>query len=77
MQHRIQRHDHVVAGEWLFARGHFVEHNAEGKQIGPRVKLLAARLFRRHVNRGPRNHAHRSQGIFDRRLFAGRHPLIA
>ena len=31
VQHRIQSHDHVVAGERLLARGHFVEHYTEGK----------------------------------------------
>ncbi len=77
VQHRIQSHDHVVAGERLLPRGHFVEHDAEGKQIGARIKLLAARLLRRHVNRGAGNHAHRGQRIFDRRFLAGGHVLVA
>ena len=76
VQHRIQGHDHVIAGEGLLPGGHFVEHDAEGKQVGARVKLLAARLLRRHVNRGSGNHAYRGQGVFDRRLFAGGHPLV-
>ena len=43
------------AGERLPAGRHLVEHDAERKQIGARVELLAARLFRRHVGDGARS----------------------
>src|SRR6202007_2328975 len=35
-----------------YARGHFVEDDAQRKQIRARVELLASRLFRRHVRGG-------------------------
>ena len=76
VQNRIQGHDHVVAGEGLLPGGHLIEHHAERKQIGPRVKFLAARLLRRHVNRGSRNDAHRGQRILHRGFFAGCEALV-
>ena len=77
MQHGIQGHDHVIAGEGFLPGGHFIEHHAEGKQVGAGIELFAARLLRRHVNRGAGNHAHRGQRVFDRSLLAGRQLLVA
>src|SRR5690348_11180958 len=34
------------------ARGHLVQHSAEGEQVGARVQRLAKCLFRRHVGDG-------------------------
>ena len=69
VQDRVQRGNHVAGGKRLLAGGHFVEHDAQRKQVAALVQFLAPRLLRRHVNRRSRNHAHRGQRIFQRLLF--------
>ena len=39
----------VEPGKRGRASGHFIDHHAEGKQIGTRIEFLATSLFRRHV----------------------------
>src|SRR5262249_3819851 len=46
-----------VAGESLAAGGHFVEDEAERKEISAGVERLAANLFGRHVGDGAESHA--------------------
>ena len=41
-----------VAGEGLAARGHFVENDAEGKEISAQIEFFAASLFGGHVGNG-------------------------
>ena len=49
-----QRHRHrVAAAERQFAGEQFIGHHAQAVEIGPGVDLLAARLLRAHVGRGP------------------------
>ncbi len=67
MQHRIQRHQRILAGKRLLPGRHFVHHHAKGKQVAAEIDFLAARLLRRHVNCGPGNHPHRGQRIVRRR----------
>ena len=52
IQNRVEDQRRRFSGERLVARRHFVEHDAERKQIASRVDLVAARLFRRHVRHG-------------------------
>ena len=42
----------------LAATQHFIQHHAEGKNVGARVRRLALGLFRRHVRRRPQDRAH-------------------
>lgn len=39
----------ALAGEWEMAGGHFVENDAERKEVGARVELLGANLFGGHI----------------------------
>ena len=77
MQHRIQRGHYVRSLKRLLAGSHFVEHNAKGKQVAPRVEFLAACLFRRHINRCSGNYADRRERILIRSVLACRHALVA
>src|ERR1019366_9613536 len=51
----VERHRRVP-GEWLEAGGHFVEHQAERKQVRAYIQLLTPYLLRRHV--ACRSHRH-------------------
>src|SRR5215469_685085 len=62
--------------EGLMARGHFIEHKAKRKEVGPRIENLAANLFGRHIGGGAQRYAGASQGVrkgyFLRRTDGGR-----
>ena len=76
-RHRLAIEDAVEddggrrAGKTLPAGRHLVEHDAERKEIGARIEVLAARLLRRHVRDGadgrPR-HARELLGGLRRRI---------
>ena len=51
--------DGGVAREGAFAANHFVQHGAEGKNVGTIIDLLAAYLLGSHVGRG----AHHDAGL--------------
>ena len=57
VDHRRQRGRRRVATKRALARQHLVENRAEGKDVRPRVDLLAFRLFGRHVGDGAENRA--------------------
>jgi hypothetical protein len=46
-----------VAVERTLASGHFVEHHAEGEEVGAGVELFATNLFGGHVAHGAGDHA--------------------
>ena len=77
MQHRIQRSHDVRSLKWFLPGRHFVEDNAKRKQIAARIKFFAARLFRRHINRSPRNDTDRGQRILIRSILIRGHALVA
>ena len=58
--------------EWPAARQHFVEHDAEGPDVGAFVHGLAARLLRSHVGGGAEDHA-----VARRRLLCRRTVRVA
>ena len=53
-----------VALEGQQPGGHFVEHGAEGKQVGTPVELFAQRLFRRHVRHCSQGRPRTGQVLF-------------
>ena len=61
----------------LLAGGHLIEHHAKGKKIGSRIEFLAARLFRRHVNRGAGDYTYCGERVFHRSFVAGPQPVVA
>ena len=67
---RARRHRHFVhdfvddrrdalAGKWFFSSDHFVQHDAERKNIGATIDGATLHLFRRHVAR----RAHHVRGL--------------
>ena len=40
-----------LAGKWSMPRDAFVEHDAQGEQIGSTIELIAGDLLRRHIRR--------------------------
>ena len=40
--------------KWQMPRGHFVNHDSKGEQVGTRVQFLAMHLFWRHEGDGAR-----------------------
>ena len=56
LQDRSQRFGSRLTAERLFAREHFVEHCAEGPNIGPLIDRLAASLLRAHVRGRAQDH---------------------
>ena len=48
-----------LALECLLPRRHFIQYQAEGEQVRPRIQLLTPHLFRRHVG----SCLHRHPGI--------------
>src|SRR5205085_6212138 len=59
------------AGEGLLARGHLVEHDAEGEQIAAGIYRLAAGLLWRHVDSRAGNDADGGQRIVRARIVFG------
>ncbi len=47
----------AFAAEGQYTGGHFIEHDAEGKNVGACVEFLGADLFGRHVGNGAENGA--------------------
>ena len=56
-QDRGDQPDFGRPGEWPLAGEHFVEHGAEGEDVGPRIDGVPLRLFRGHVGHGAHDHA--------------------
>ena len=52
IENRVENHSRGVAGERPTTRAHFVEHDAEGEDVTPRVERLAADLLGRHIGDG-------------------------
>ena len=68
IQNGIENNRRGIAVERRLARGHFVEHRAEAEEIGARIEVLAARLFRRHVGNGADSRA----GTGEQEIIGGR-----
>ena len=49
IQNRFGNHSLGFAAKRQIAGGHFIEHDAKGKQIGAPVEVLASHLFGRHI----------------------------
>jgi hypothetical protein len=52
------------ACEGRFARSHFIEHRAEGENVGTRIEGLTSSLFGRHVRRRADSEAGIGEGTF-------------
>jgi hypothetical protein len=56
--HLSENFSHIFALEQMLAREQFVQHNAKGPDVGTLIdRLFPARLLRRHVGGGAKNHA--------------------
>ncbi len=53
VQNSVDNRLFILAGEWVRASHHFVQHHAQGPDIGAQVYLLSTRLFGTHVGDCP------------------------
>ena len=60
-----------VAAEWKRARRHFVEDDAEGKEVAAGIDFFAAHLFGRHVGDGAESGAGAGEVLVARTLRCG------
>ncbi len=83
LQHERQRERHILSVECALAGQHFIDHAAEGPNVGPLIDVCSARLLWRHVRRGSQDeprlcHCRRSDrghGRHARRDTRGLHRL--
>lgn len=69
LDHGSERVGYVLPRERAPTGEHFVEHDAEGPDVGTAIHRFAARLLRRHVGRGAENDAGlRSRDAHGRRV---------
>ena len=73
IQNRRRQRDAARSRERSGARGHFVEHRAQGEDVAARVGEPASDLFGRHVLQRPHEHARLGQ-IVPRRNRVDRAP---
>ncbi len=60
-ENRMQERRSVIAPEGTMPDDHLVEHHPQRPEVGPRVDLIAANLFGRHVGRRPNRRVRRGQ----------------
>ena len=53
LENRIENYARGVSGESLAPSGHFVQYQAERKQVRAPIQFFAAHLFGRHVRHRP------------------------
>ena len=49
MKNGVQRVDHTLPSERLLSRQRLIEHDSQGKDVGPMIDRTPVHLFRRHV----------------------------
>ena len=64
VQNGVEREPRRISTERQRTGRHFIEHHAEGKQVGARVEFLASHLFRGHVSHGAERGAGTGQLTF-------------